>query len=193
MAKIRTFAETDAPTQPTEDTPREVVRSPDEQVEAYYRDHAKDIVGYLTSVFGAKEDAEEVTQEAFLRLHETLLTGERIERPKAWIFTVARRLLLNLVKERRGHAAKAREVARALDEAMRDTATTAERALTDRQRQAALARALQALSPLERQCFDARCRGLKLREVAAATEIDLRRVSEVVWRAIEKLQEQIGA
>src|SRR5262245_30146702 len=49
------------------------VRPPDEQVTIYFREHSSAVFRYLAGVYGREEDAEEVTQEAFLRLHQALV------------------------------------------------------------------------------------------------------------------------
>lgn len=55
---------------------------------------------------GSVSEAEDIVQEAFLRLHHTLADGERIESPRAYLSTVVSRLSLD--EEPQGSGATAR-------------------------------------------------------------------------------------
>jgi RNA polymerase sigma factor (sigma-70 family) len=46
-------------------------------------------------------EAEDIVQEAFLRLHHTLQDGERIESPRAYLSTVVTRLCINHLRSAR--------------------------------------------------------------------------------------------
>jgi|EndMetStandDraft_5_1072996.scaffolds.fasta_scaffold51308_2 RNA polymerase sigma-70 factor (ECF subfamily) len=169
------------------------VRTPDEQASIYFREHSAAVYRYLAGVYGREEDAEEVTQEAFLRLHQALVAQVVIESPRAWAVTVARRLMLDRL--RREHAASTRTVAVGPDalEAVRDSAPSPEDTLVNRRRLAALTHELRGLTDLERQCLFARAEGLTLREIGKVVGMDLRRVAEVVSRSVRTLQGRLRA
>jgi RNA polymerase sigma-70 factor (ECF subfamily) len=142
-------------------------------------------------VYGREEDAEEVTQEAFLRLHRELLAGNAIDSPRAWTLTVGRRLMLDRLRHERGVSTRTVTVGADVLEAVRDSAPSPEDALVKRRRLAALSHALRGLSDLERQCLFARAEGLTLREIGEVVDLDLRRVAEVVARSVRTLQGRI--
>jgi RNA polymerase sigma-70 factor, ECF subfamily len=171
----------------------ELVRSPDEQVTAYFREHSGAVYRYLAGVYGRESDAEEVTQEAFLRLHLALVNREKIENPKAWVLTVARRLMLDRLKRGRCEAVRHCTVAPDVAESVCDPAPTPEEALAERRKRAALQHAVSNLTSLEKQCLFARAEGLKLRQIGEVVGMDLRRVAEVVERAVRTLQRQMRA
>lgn len=171
----------------------ELARSPDEQVTAYFREHSGSVYRYLAGVYNRESDAEEVTQEAFLRLHLALVAREKIENPKAWVLTVARRLMLDRLKRGRCEAMRHCTVAPDVAEAVCDTAPTPEEALAERRKRTALQHALRNLTSLEQQCLIARAEGLKLRQIGEVVGMDLRRVAEVVERAVRTLQRQMRA
>ena len=50
---------------------------------------------------GAVGEAEDIVQEAFLRLHRELAEGRAIDSPKAWLSTVTTRLAINHVRSAR--------------------------------------------------------------------------------------------
>ena len=52
-------------------------------------------------MLGSVSEAEDVTQEALLRLHETLERGERIESPRAYLATVTARLAIDELRSAR--------------------------------------------------------------------------------------------
>jgi RNA polymerase sigma-70 factor (ECF subfamily) len=175
----------------TKTTTQESVRTADERVTLHYREHAESVYRYLAAVYGSAEDARDVTQEAFLRLHRAFIGLEAIENPAAWVFTVARRLMLDRLKRARAEAGKYCAYSPDVAEAVYDPALTPEDALADRQRWAALYEALRGLSDIERQCLNYRAQGLKLREIGANVGLDLRRVAEIIDRAVLRLQGQV--
>jgi RNA polymerase sigma-70 factor (ECF subfamily) len=165
----------------------EHARDPDAQVAFYFRQYAEILYRDLTGYCGCEQDAEEITQEAFLRLYEALASGERIDRPDSWVFTVARRLMLDRFKQSRYDQAKYREFGRFVAKLMHGFQPP-DVALADQQRTAALKTALKTLAPIERQMLFARAQGQKLRQIGEHAGMDGRRVSEVISRAIKTLQ-----
>jgi RNA polymerase sigma factor (sigma-70 family) len=60
-------------------------------------------VGFAVAyrMLGSVSEAEDIVQEAFLRLHHTLADGERIESPRAYLSTVVTRLCINHLRSAR--------------------------------------------------------------------------------------------
>jgi RNA polymerase sigma-70 factor (ECF subfamily) len=52
-------------------------------------------------MLGSVSEAEDVVQEAFLRLHRTLQEGERLESPRAYVSTVVTRLCIDQLRSAR--------------------------------------------------------------------------------------------
>src|SRR5919206_3395128 len=52
-------------------------------------------------MLGSVAEAEDVVQEALLRLHEALDAGERIESPRAYVSTIATRLSIDVLRSAR--------------------------------------------------------------------------------------------
>lgn len=63
---------------------------PEVSFERPYRRHRGDVYRFLLRDLGSPEDAEDVTQTAFLNAYRALDRGERPERPHAWLLTIAR-------------------------------------------------------------------------------------------------------
>jgi RNA polymerase sigma factor (sigma-70 family) len=60
-------------------------------------------VGFAVAyrMLGSVSEAEDIVQEAFLRLHRTLADGERIESPRAYLATVVTRLCIDHLRSAR--------------------------------------------------------------------------------------------
>jgi RNA polymerase sigma factor (sigma-70 family) len=60
-------------------------------------------VGFAVAyrMLGSVSEAEDIVQEAFLRLHHTLQDGKRIESPRAYLSTVVTRLCINHLRSAR--------------------------------------------------------------------------------------------
>ena len=119
-----------------------------------YRDG---VFRYLSRIVG-QGDASELTQEVFLRVARGPLPPADTGAHRAWIFSIARNLALNHVRDDRR-----RGVSVELDE--RPAAAMQELS-------AALAEALDRLAPLDRDVFLMReASGLSYEEIAAACEL----------------------
>jgi RNA polymerase sigma factor (sigma-70 family) len=166
-------------------------RNADELVTAHFHEHAEPLYRYLAGVYGSPLDAEEVTQEVFLRLYQALAAGVPIEQPRAWVFTVGRRLMINRWKHGRVENGARYGAAPIVPDSLCDPAPTPEDRLADRRRRAALRDAMLDLSAMERQCLYARAQGLKLREIGVLVGLDLRRVAEIIDHAVQRLQRHV--
>ena len=119
--------------------------------------HRDGVFRYLSRIVG-QGDASELTQEVFLRVARGPLPPADAGARRAWIFSIARNLALNHVRDDRR-----RGVSVELDE--RPAAATQELS-------AALAEALDRLAPLDRDVFLMReASGLTYEEIAAACEL----------------------
>jgi RNA polymerase sigma-70 factor, ECF subfamily len=168
--------------------PSALVRMADDLVVLYHRQYEKKLYGWLRKSFGTKVDAEEITQETFLRLHSALCHGVQIEQPGTWVMTVGRNLAVNLA---RGHV---REQAKVEEHAylhLGACVPSPEDALVDQVREEQVEAALQALPAIERDCLLARCQDLTLREIGVQVGKDLRRVSEAIQRAVKRMRNLI--
>jgi RNA polymerase sigma factor (sigma-70 family) len=57
--------------------------------------------GVAYRMLGSVSEAEDIVQEAFLRLHRTLEAGERIESPRAYLATIVSRLCIDHLRSAR--------------------------------------------------------------------------------------------
>jgi RNA polymerase sigma-70 factor, ECF subfamily len=188
MKKSRTFdeilrlkdsAEPDAPA---------LVRTKEELIELWRDRYAEPLYHYLRAAFAGcvEQTAEDAVSEAFLRLYHELWRGKTIENPRAWVWTVARRLMLSEIKRVKFADAKHRAFA-----LLPSTPNpTPEEILCDECKRAALDRALSALPEIERTCVELNARGFKAAEIGKIVGLDRRRVAEIVMRVSRRLVEK---
>jgi len=102
-------------------------------------------------MLGSVSEAEDVVQEAFLRLHQTLQRDEQVTSPRAYIATVATRLAIDQLRSAR--ARRERYVGEWLPEPVVTEPTPAEHAETVDSLSLAFLVLLESLSPQQRAAF----------------------------------------
>ena len=127
--------------------------------------------------------AQEATQEVFLRLYVVLRRGERVDNPRGWIFRVAHNHGLSL----RG----LERTAVALDPRLPDSSENPEQLLLDRERSARFHRAVTGLSEQQQVCLYLRAEGFRYREIADILRISDSSVGEFLRRAIARLRKDL--
>ena len=144
---------------------------------------------YLVAVIQDPAVAEEVTQEAFLRLYCHLRERKPVDHVRPWIFRVAHNLALNEKVRRRflgaGESA-AREPARVPAEW---GSADPEQTLLLRERTDL---ALQQLSRHQRECLVLKVEGFRYREIAEILGLSLPNVSQSLRRGIKKLMRELA-
>jgi RNA polymerase sigma-70 factor, ECF subfamily len=143
-----------------------------------------DVYRYLLLIGLHPPQAQEATQEVFLRLYTTLLKGVEIENPRAWIFRVAHNYGLKV--------RTSQNRSQAFDPALEHKLTSAEpdpeRGLAQRERMANLYNAIEGLSEQQRRCLLLRMEGLRYPEIGEALGISPSTVGEFLRRALSRLQ-----
>ena len=71
-----------------------------QQVTELYESSRAGVLRYLLSSGLDAGRAEEVMQEAFLRLYSALQSGEELINPRGWLFRVAHNLAMDGIKHR---------------------------------------------------------------------------------------------
>ena len=148
-----------------------------------YRRTRTAVYGLALSYVKNAHDAQDVTQDTFVRVWDSAPQYKRQGSPMGWLLTIARNLAL--MKLRRG----ARQ--EQLDEAEWDAIPADSPAVTPEDRQL-LQTALASLSDQERQVVVLHAvTGLKHREIAALLQIPLATVLSKYHRALKKLRIQL--
>lgn len=154
------------------------------ELEQIYAETRASVCSYLLYIGVPSDQAQEVTQEVYLRLHQTMRKGTQIENLRAWLFRVAHNLGLKVRHRERS----LRAVSPDWNQVMTRT-ESAEDALINRQRNMRIAAAMETLSPQQRHCLYLRSEGLRYREIAEVIGISSSSVNEFLRRAIARLAE----
>ena len=146
----------------------------------------KPLLRYLVCLGLSPDEAQDIVQEAFLRLHRHLAAGRSQENIRSWLFRVAHNQARNhqaSYHRRFGHPLDA--VAKSLlDDA------TPERTLLEKEKLQRLGAAIWTLKDIERECLLLRANGLRYREIGEVLGIATSTVADTVDRAIKKLAEK---
>jgi RNA polymerase sigma-70 factor (ECF subfamily) len=157
-----------------------------EQVALWYEESREDVYRYLLMLGLRPAQAQETTQEIFLRLFTTLRTkDEEIRSYRAWVFRVAHNLGLKVRQQQAGVEQMDEAVAARLSDPERNP----EQALLERERMLNLHRAVENLSEQQRRCLFLRMEGLRYPEIAQVLGISVSAVGEFLRRAIGRLKQ----
>jgi RNA polymerase sigma factor (sigma-70 family) len=147
---------------------------------ALYVEHAAPLRSYLTAVLRSPADAEDVMQDAFLRLHrcEDLAAYDN---PRAVLYKTGYRLALNLIRKRRTTVLDRAAPAQDHLVAAASVERSAEDALIATEQDAVYAEALEQLSP--------RCR--QVIELRAVSELSLKEISNTLGLSVSTLEKHL--
>ena len=154
-----------------------------DQVAQLFQEARDDVYRYLLSLGLYPPQAQEATQEVFLRLYVTLKKGEDIQSHRAWIFRVAHNLGLKL-RAKQNQAPFDPE----LELRLVSPEMNPEQTALDREQKLRFHQAIQRLSEQQRRCLFLRLEGLRYPEIGAALGISTSAVGEFLRRAIARLK-----
>lgn len=158
-------------------------------VEQIYRQTRTAVCSYVLCLGVPDAEAQEVTQEVYLRLYQTMRKGEEILNMRAWLFRVAHNLSVRV----RSWEKTFRSVNPDWERFTELTVESPERTMLDREKMRKVQSALETLSPQQRNCLYLRSEGLRYREIADVMGISPSTVNEFLRRAISRLAEAADA
>ena len=146
----------------------------DAAFEQLYRRHRRDVYGAVLRDVRDPDEAEDVTQIAFLNAFRALRRGEEPEKPRAWLVTIAR----NVVRRRyRALAMRPREV-------LLDPDAAPDLSDLDGPTAGEIAAAIRRLPPNQRAVILLReIQGLSYAEIAQELDLSLAAVETLIFRA----------
>jgi len=144
------------------------------------------IVRYAARLVGSVDGAEDIAQEAFVRLWERRNSWRPTSTPRLILYTIVRNLAIS---QRRNRAARAGHLATHPLSLIRHPVTPAQ-AVEGEEFRVALTRAIDALSPRRREVLLlSRDDGLSRAEIAALTGLSPQTVANYLAIAIAELRE----
>jgi RNA polymerase sigma-70 factor (ECF subfamily) len=158
-----------------------------QQVTRAFEDAREDVYRYLLTLGLQPAQAQDSTQDVFLRLHTALLKGEKIHSIRGWIFRVAHNLCMDV---------RAKKQPLPLDPQVEGTLWDkrggVEMDLIQQERMKRIADAWKTLSPKQRECLYLRSEGLRYRQIGEAMNLSVSSVREFLSRAIVRLQRAVN-
>ena len=140
--------------------------------------HRQGVFRYLCRVVGQPETAQDLTQEVFLRVARARVPDADPSGHRAWVFKIARNLVLNHIRDGQRHG---------LSVAMVETPAPATQELT-----LAVRQAVDALAETDRDVFLMReSAGLSYGEIAVACDLTVEAVRARLKRAREQLRSSL--
>ena len=158
--------------------------------DAIYRAHRARVLRLCRLMLGDPDDAQEVCQEVFLRLHRALRDGEETVRWSAWLTTVTVNACRDQRRSRwwrwlRGHATLD-------DDDLPDHRLGPEQAALDGETRRRIWRAFRALPARQREVFALRqLEGCSTEETATLLDLSTGSVKQHLFRAIRQLRQSL--
>ncbi|MEG3088342.1 RNA polymerase sigma factor [Sphingomonas sp. PB4P5] len=171
-------------TRPITTRPSGASESAGSRLDLLFREHRLTLMRYFTRNRASVAEAEDLTQEAFLRLTDADQSCGKIARPAAYLKQIGR----NLMRDRAGSPARRNEVAvpELIDNAMSDANEVGRLEARDRLRR--IEAALQKLKPRTREIFLAhRLDGMTYGEIAEWTGLSVKGVEKQMSKAIAEI------
>lgn len=176
------------------DTQLSQVGRPDEVVESLVREHSRLVYRIVYSVLRSHHDAEDATQETFMRVlrHRATLSG--IEEPRAWLARIAWRVAVDRTRQHRYSRETSLDAPEQAFSEPVSTAAGAEENLRTAQVGARLEKLIEALPEKLRQpLILSAIEEMTPREVAVTLGINEAAVRSRVFRARRILKEKLAA
>jgi len=142
------------------------------------------VVAYVFRLVGSTGDAEDILQLAFLSLWDQLQRDVEIRNVRSWIYRVVHNLALDHQRAR-----ERREVSDAMwmaTQTAKHDAKAGQSAEAELIVRSEIARAMQILSPRERECLMLRAEGLSYQEIADVLQTSAKAVSVHLTRGLRK-------
>lgn len=142
---------------------------------------------YLCCLGMTSDQAEDVIQEAFLRLVRFRVERATEDNLRAWLFRVAHNLSMDVHRFQRRWAQNEGEKPEQAIRRRADPAPSPEQQVLLDERMKRFQQAFALLTPKQRECVLLRVEGFRYREIALTLGISVQRVGELMQRSISLL------
>jgi RNA polymerase sigma-70 factor, ECF subfamily len=158
-----------------------------DHVDRLYEEHYETLYRYLILTGSSRVDADEVVQEAFLRLLRAAAAGSAIREPRNWLLRVCHNIRRDEARReiRRPGATEQEQASHARREP--DPNPDPEAASIEHERFERVRVAMARLNARQCEFLLLRAEGMKLREIAEIYGVTIQSVAESCGRAMEKL------
>ncbi|MEW5979759.1 MAG: RNA polymerase sigma factor [Acidobacteriota bacterium] len=146
---------------------------------------------YLVRILDDRAEAEDVLQEAFLRLYQCLQRGRLIEDVRPWLFRVAHNLAVDRFRKKNPTDLVDDDTWRLIRDRESDPSPNAEQKLLEQEKRQRIEIAFTRLAPRERYCLELRAEGLCYREIAEVLGIRTPTLVSLLGRVTTKMASEI--
>jgi RNA polymerase sigma-70 factor, ECF subfamily len=153
-----------------------------QEVEQWFNELRDPLFGYLRALGCDQRLAEEIVQEAFLRLLAARKEGLWIDDVRAWVFRVARNQWIDIRREYRRYSPDG------MPELTSDSAPDPEQRLLRRERSRRVRGQLAQFPDLQRECVRLKSQGMRYREIAETLGISMTAAVDHVRRAVARMR-----
>jgi RNA polymerase sigma-70 factor (ECF subfamily) len=161
----------------------------EDEVANLFLEARDEVYRYLVSLGVRPPQAQECTQEAFLRLYATLKKGHTVENPRAWTFRVAHNIGVRIRQDESSNT----PFNPRLEMQLPDPAPNPEEILTEQEWRSQIRASVAALSEQQRHCLYLRAEGFRYREIASIMGVSDSTVGEFLRRAMTRLKRMLNA
>ncbi|TQV84311.1 RNA polymerase sigma factor [Exilibacterium tricleocarpae] len=157
-------------------------------LEKLFQNHATDLVRFLTRKLKNAQDAEDIAQNAFIRIQHLAEMG-KLENPKAYLYQTASNLAIDQIRREKLHSNYVQgEITRGLtgSETSQSSTLSPERLLAARQDLTQMEQAITGLPLKCRQVFLLhRVKGMTYTEIARDMSISVSSVEKYILQALK--------
>ncbi len=170
-----------------------MIDRPGELLEQLIGNHRDALVRFLARKLGSVEDAQDIAQEAFMRLHHLDDLASELNNARAFLFQVASNLAIDQLRRRRLHARYLEEEGARLGDATAQQDPGGPEQLATASEQLRLV--YRAIDSLPARCREAlmlhRLRGLSYGEIAREMGVSVSSVEKYILDALRHCRDQL--
>ena len=169
----------------TEDIIREAAQGDRRAFKEIYDAYSDFVYRLALGMLQQEQDAEEVTQDVFIQIHQKLVHFRFESSLKTWIYRIAVNTTLN---HRKKKSRERKKILNFRNQAQQEGADVSYQSLYKEDYNQAISRLLEALNPEQRICIILRSvENLNYEEIAEVLKVNVNTVRSRVMRAREKM------
>ncbi|MEI9978449.1 MAG: sigma-70 family RNA polymerase sigma factor [Edaphobacter sp.] len=164
-----------------------VIVDPHQQILVLYDELRPKLIKYLHKMYLKRDVAEELIQEAFLRLTTELMQPNNIGNVHGWIVRVVHNLAVDLIIRKEKDAARLADISSVELETVIDPSAGPDEEFRKKEQAARMQAALLTLTPQQQQCFNLRILGVHYKDIGLTLGFSEQRASLVVKQVAVRL------
>ncbi len=159
----------------------------EKKIVALFDELSPSLLSYLSGLGLSVHDAEDITQEVFLRLVDHLLKNKREDNLAGWLFRVAHNLAMDIHRgfSKSGTRQDVEDDLETYDKA--DPALNPEQVFLEAEKMKRLSDAIDKLTPQQRNAILLRAEGLGLKDIAMVLGTHTSRAAQLIQRSLARL------